>query len=140
MTEILVIDASFAVSILLPHPSQDKNLILFRQWIRDGVIFCAPHLWVYEVTSAISKMVHFRRVEPERGKKALLFLKSSRVRLFPSTDDQIDRAFYWTQRLNRAAAYDSFYLALAESLACELWTADQKLVNAANEDWVKLAA
>ncbi len=42
-------------------------------------------------------------------------------------------------RLNRAAAYDSFYLALAESLGCELWTADQRLHNAVDLPWVRLA-
>ena len=39
---------------------------------------------------------------------------------------------------NRAAAYDSFYLALAEGLDCELWTADERLHNAAGVAWVKL--
>jgi hypothetical protein len=32
------------------------------------------------------------------------------------------RAFAWTLRLDRAAAYGSFYLALAEELVCDLWT------------------
>ena len=37
-------------------------------------------------------------------------------------------------------AYDSYYLALAESLKCDLWTADKKLYQAAqNNDmaWVR---
>jgi predicted nucleic acid-binding protein len=45
----------------------------------------------------------------------------------------------WTRRLNRAAAYDSFYLAVAESLGCELWTADQRLSKAVDLPWVCLA-
>ena len=52
---------------------------------------------------------------------------------------QRQRAFEWTVRLKRAAAYDSFYLAAAETLGCELWTADRRLVNAANQPWVKYA-
>jgi predicted nucleic acid-binding protein len=40
--------------------------------------------------------------------------------------------------LNRAAAYDSFCLALAEAMQCELWTADRRLVNAVNLPWVRL--
>ena len=46
-------------------------------------------------------------------------------------------AFEWTLRLNRAAAYDRFYLALAETLGCELWTADTRLRNAADLPWVR---
>jgi predicted nucleic acid-binding protein len=41
-------------------------------------------------------------------------------------------------QLKRAAAYDSFYLALAETLRSELWTADKRLVNAAGVSWVHL--
>ena len=48
-------------------------------------------------------------------------------------------AFAWTRRLNRAAAYDSFYLALAEGLQCDLWTADRRLFNAVDLPWVHLA-
>lgn len=34
------------------------------------------------------------------------------------------------------AACDCFYLALAETLGCELWTADETLRNAAGVPWV----
>jgi predicted nucleic acid-binding protein len=40
------------------------------------------------------------------------------------------RAFELADRLGRPAAYDSHYLALAEHLDCEFWTADERLVNA----------
>jgi len=36
----------------------------------------------------------------------------------------------WELRAN-VTAYDAAYIALAEILNCELWTADQKLANAA---------
>ena len=34
-------------------------------------------------------------------------------------------------RLNQGAVYDSIYLALAERLDCELWTADRRFYRAA---------
>jgi len=49
----------------------------------------------------------------------------------------LNRAYTWTRRLNRAVAYDSFYLALAERLDCDFWTADRRLVNAASQPWIK---
>jgi len=42
-------------------------------------------------------------------------------------------------RLNLPAAYDAYYLALAEMLGCEFWTADKKLCNTVKDSlpWVK---
>ena len=54
---------------------------------------------------------------------------------------QIQRAFDWTIRLQHAAAYDSFYLALAETTRDGLWTADVRLYNATKSlaPWVHWA-
>jgi len=42
-------------------------------------------------------------------------------------------------QFNRPAAYDSQYLAVAERLGCEFWTADERLYNAVKThlSWVK---
>ena len=45
-----------------------------------------------------------------------------------------------TLPLERAAAYDSFYLALAEQLDADLWTTDLNLVRAVGKPWVKSAS
>ena len=46
-------------------------------------------------------------------------------------------AYDWTLRLRRAAAYDSFYLALAETLGVDLWTTDRRLRTAVDLPWVQ---
>ena len=53
--------------------------------------------------------------------------------LLPPDPYLVRAAFDWTMRLERAAAYDSFYLALAETLGCPLWTADRHLHNAVEQ-------
>lgn len=48
-------------------------------------------------------------------------------------------AFDWAEKLGQSKAYDSFYLALAETLRAPLWTADRRLANAARQigiSWV----
>jgi predicted nucleic acid-binding protein len=42
-------------------------------------------------------------------------------------------------RFNRPAAYDAHYLALAEMMNCEFWTADERLFNAVRDklSWVR---
>ena len=43
-----------------------------------------------------------------------------------------DRALELASRLNQGAICDAHYLALAETLDCELWTADDKFFRAAS--------
>jgi predicted nucleic acid-binding protein len=47
-------------------------------------------------------------------------------------DWEVDRnALVWAERIGQRAAYDAVYLALAEYLNAELWTADKRLADAA---------
>ena len=58
------------------------------------------------------------------------------LQLIHPDDTLVELAYDWTRRLNRTAAYDSFYLALTESLSAEFWTADKRLANVVNAPWV----
>jgi len=95
-------------------------------------------LWLYEITSALCKAVHFGQITRDEGQQALTLAQKLGVQLFPPDDAQTRLAFDWTRRLRRAAAYDSFYLALAKALRGEMWTADKRLVNAAGVSWIHL--
>lgn len=54
-------------------------------------------------------------------------------------DDLLRRGYDLAAKFNRPTAYDAQYLAVAERLKCEFWTADERLVNAVQKDlsWVK---
>jgi predicted nucleic acid-binding protein len=138
MSERLVIDASFAFRLILPGPHQEGYRSLATEWHENGSLLCAPTLWVYEMTSALCKVVAFDQISHDQGRQALALARGLGLRLFPPDDPQIKLAFDWTMRLGRSAAYDSFYLALAETLQAELWTADKRLSNAADVPWVYL--
>ena len=138
MTASSVIDASFAFKLILPGPAQDKLRAQMSQWETQGAVIYAPALWLYEITSAFSKAVHFKALTPAEGEKALQLAQQLNLRLIPPDEGQTQRAYAWTRQLKRAAAYDSFYLALAESLSAPLWTADKRLHNAVNLPWVRL--
>ena len=112
---------------------------LARQWKHDGAILYAPTLWLYEMTSALCKVVRMRELTPAEGRQTLALVHRLGVQLIPPDDALARSAFEWTVRLNRTAAYDSFYLALAEALQCELWTADRRLHRAVDLAWVRSA-
>jgi predicted nucleic acid-binding protein len=48
------------------------------------------------------------------------------------------RAFDLAARLKRSATYESHYLALAEHLDCRFWTADERLYNAAKDQFPRI--
>lgn len=139
MPKSLVVDASLVFRLILPGPHQAEVQSLVTRWLADGYEMQAPSLGVYEFTSALCKAVHFGQITTEEGKRALALAQHLQVRWVAPYDELVRRAFEWTQRLNRAAAYDSFYLALAEALQGELWTADRRLYHAVDRPWVHLA-
>jgi predicted nucleic acid-binding protein len=51
--------------------------------------------------------------------------------MIPLTADLTRAAYRWSERLGQRRAYDGFYLAAADTLGGELWTADERLANSA---------
>ncbi|HID54217.1 MAG TPA: PIN domain-containing protein [Anaerolineae bacterium] len=139
MISCLTIDASFVVKLIVPGPNQAIYEQLFADWADAGHQLYAPTLWAYEVTSALSKMARSGKLSQTFAQRSLTLAYKLDIQLMPPTPTLAESAFAWTIQLKRAASYDSFYLALAESLKCDLWTADRRLFNAASQPWVKFA-
>jgi len=135
MEKLLVLDASVAIKAILPNPLQGHCRALVRTFAEIAPV--APALWAHETTSAIAKTVHFGLLSEIEGRRALEHLAALGVQLFTPSLAQNQAAFDWTLRLKRAAAYDSYYLALAQTLDCPYWTADSRLFNALKDEKLK---
>ncbi len=135
--EWLVIDAGvgYAMSVM------DAETIHLRASIANkvsqGVRLGAPVLWRYELTSIFTKSLHFGQLSETTARQALELSTEIAITLYSPDDELVRQAYAWTLRLKRAAAYDSFYLALAQRLKCDLWTTDHKLFRAAGVPWVR---
>lgn len=132
----LVVDASFMIKLILPNSEQMRCRELMAEWVQPGVNLYAPTLWLYEMTSALTKAIHFDILTEAEGRQALALAQALDLQLIHPDNTLVELAYDWTRRLNRAAAYDSFYLALSESLSAEFWTADKRLANAVSVPWV----
>ena len=138
MVKALVLDASVAIKTVLPNPLQENCRELVKTFVDVQPV--APSLWAYETTSAITKLVHFQQLTQEQARSVIDQLESLQVQLVTPNAELNLAAFDWTIRLNRAAAYDSYYLALAQTLNCPVWTADKRLFNALSDnrpDWLQ---
>ncbi len=138
MPKSLVVDASLTMRLILPDPRRSALRARMERWLQEGYALVAPDLWLYEMTTALCKAAFFGMITAEEAENSLPLVSELAIQLVAADAEQARLAFVWTRRLNRAAAYDSFYLALAESLGCELWTADQRLHNAVSLPWVRL--
>lgn len=119
----LVVDASGALKWLLPEEYSSEAINLLLTWIREDAEVLVPSWFHCEMSNALYqrtlsqtiglqdaqdslrdllRFVTFRDVEPENAIAALAI--ATRFRL--------------------SATYDAQYLALAEHLDCDLWTAD----------------
>lgn len=68
----------------------------------------------------------------EEGLRARNILLSYPVRLH-FDDSLLKRGYELATEYNRPTAYDAQYLALAERLACDFWTADERMFNAVQD-------
>ena len=125
---LAVIDASIVLKAILPNPEMARCQTVLAQLNGDELV--VPALWVYEVTSSLAKAVHFHQLTEDESKAALHQIFALDVKIIPPDELQSLLALDWTLRLKRASAYDSFYLAITDELEAVFWTADQRLVNA----------
>lgn len=140
MQTYLTLDAGVAIKLVVPNPLQQMLIEEIAKMQEEDYRLCAPTLWMYEVSSVFTKLVHFKKMSASTASACLELVHNLEVQLIPPNPQLVSEAFNWTVRLKRAAAYDSFYLALADSLSCDFWTTDQGLFNAVRQPWVRLIA
>ena len=130
MSEVVVVDASLALKWLVEEDSSPEAHAILRSWDAQGVRLAAPYLILAEVANALHRRVVRGELSVEAAAHLSESLLSSRLELHQPPNIQ-SRALALASQLSQGAVYDSHYLALAETLGCELWTADQRFYRAA---------
>lgn len=130
MNGFVVVDASLAFKWLVKEEHSVKALAMLRSWDIQGIRTAAPHLMPFEVANALHRRVVQGGLTVKTASDLMDNLFSSRLELH-ETPQLHGRALELASRLGQGAAYDSHYLALAERLGCELWTADERFFRAA---------
>jgi predicted nucleic acid-binding protein len=122
----LVVDASLAIKWFIDEPDSAEALAVLRHPIS------APDLLAPECANILWKKVGRGELRAEEAEAIALALEGAVITLH-STRPYLASATRIACELGRAA-YDCFYLALAERLQQPLVTADMRLVNAIRAD------
>lgn len=123
---MIVVDASAAVEFLLNSRLGQQ---VAQQLLDNSSSVCAPYLLQNEVISVLRGQVLGRVISSERAQLALDTFVDFPITYFPALP------FYnqiWARR-DQVSAYDGAYVALAQSLGCQLVTCDRRLAKAVPE-------
>jgi len=115
----LVIDASVAIKWVTDEPGTKEALSLLQHRLY------APDLLVAECANILWKKVRRKELTPDEAGLAARLLQRADVELAPMRA-LLEPATKLAIALDHPA-YDCTYLALAESMSCDLVTADQRL-------------
>jgi predicted nucleic acid-binding protein len=129
----IVVDASVCIWAVLPSMAAADAVSIIQEWRTHERRLCAPPLWLPECLSAVRHAVARGSISPAQGHDAVDDLLDLEIEIVPGSPQQCHRALDWAARLGQARAYDATYVALAEDLGAEFWTADRRLANAAHQ-------
>ena len=127
---MVVVDASLVLKLVLAEEDSEEAANLWRRWAEEGEVVAAPPLFSAETSSVLRRRVYQGKLDPAQGDAAFAVLRGLVVDILEPVD-LYPRAWDLAKELNQPTTYDCCYLALAELLVCELWTADERLHRAA---------
>ncbi|HLB11688.1 MAG TPA: type II toxin-antitoxin system VapC family toxin [Dehalococcoidia bacterium] len=135
---MIVADASLVVKLFLNEPDSQQVRTRWREWARMGEVVLAPALLWPETVSTLRRSVHRGILSEAEGDLAFGALEELEIDVREPAG-LYRAAWALAQRFRRPTVYDCCYLALAEMAGCDLWTADQRLLNAvgASLPWVR---
>jgi predicted nucleic acid-binding protein len=133
----LVVDACVVLKWQLDDEADvDKALALRDDYLIQGLTaLSAPPLLIYEIANGIWSAARRARLKPELAQEALSNLLACDIDI---QGPPPERVLAIALDLN-VTAYDGAYVAVAEQLGAELWTADRTLFDAASQrlPWVR---
>ena len=120
-----------AVQWLVTEQDSLTAIALSHSWYSERLQPVAPSLMAIEVANALYRRVARRELSVSGAAQLMENLLASGVELRESSH-LLSRTLELALQLGQSAVYDSHYMALAESLNCDLWTADERFFRAAS--------
>ena len=120
------VDASVVAKWLVDEIDSARSFLLYERIAESGGIFVAPEYLLAEVSSAIYKRVRLGSLSLDDALPLIDEAQALAVMIM-SPSGIHRRAFEIAAQFGLKWIYDAFYVALAEIVGCDLWTADEAL-------------
>ena len=132
------VDANLIIRVVA-EPRDDPAWRQWETWQAQGRSLAAPTLLRYEVRNALYRAERQGLWSAIATRAALRAILAIPLDLHDEADLHLT-AMDFAARFSLPAAYDAHYLALADKLGGEFWTADWRLANAVRSvlPWVHL--
>lgn len=128
----VVVDASFLIKLWIQEEFSDRAFQISTEWSRSRIPRFAPSIVDYEIVSALNQKQLRGSISADEAEAILELALEEPLNLVRIQDLHRD-ALRLARRLGLRSTYDAHYLALADDLDCELWTADERLYNSVRE-------
>lgn len=133
----VVVDTSIAVKWVVEEADSREANALRESWQGRGLQASAPDLLPREFNSALFGKVKARGMTLNEAVDALTRWENLDIVIYDSSPFH-RRALELAVFVNHDEVYDLYFVALAESLNCELWTADQRFHRRVNNSSLTL--
>ena len=133
MSGYVVVDASLVVKWYVSEEYSEEALAILDYWNALSVQPAAPSLVRFEVSNVLHKKVLRGEISVSEAVQVFDQFLDSGIE-FSEPFVIHGRAIELASELRQGAAYDSHYLALAEVLECEMWTADGRFYRSAGRE------
>ena len=137
MSQSVVVDANLAFKWIVKEENSDKADALAFLWQDRGIKMSATYFMPVEVTNILHQRVKWSEVSIAEGARLIERLLTAEIELHHSPGIH-RRALELANQLGQGATYDCHYLALAEGLDCEMWTADERFYRVASPTFTRL--
>lgn len=125
---MIVVDASFALKLVLNEADSAKARGLWQAWVLAGETMLVPSLFLPEMYSGIRRNAYRGLLSQVDADNAYNLVSRLPVTISLSSN-LYDEAWSLAKSFNRPTIYDCCYLALASVTGSDFWTADMRLVN-----------
>ena len=134
----LCVDANLVIR-LVADPDDELVRSTWERWDAEHRRIAAPTLVFYEVANALYRYQRARMMSSSAVRLALKAAQALPLRLYGEPELHT-RALDLAERFSLPAAYDAHYLALADWLGAEFWTADLRLARVVQDElpWVRV--